>query len=106
MPTWSESSAICWRSIRWTRRSSPTKMAALYGSGRPGQALGLYRDIRSRLIEELGTEPGPLLSDLHLRILRHDPSLAARPAARRPAGGHRPTRFRPRRRSSWAAARS
>jgi DNA-binding SARP family transcriptional activator len=60
------------------------QMAALYGSGRPGQALGLYRDIRSRLIEELGTEPGPLLSDLHQRVLRHDPSLAVPPAARRP----------------------
>jgi tetratricopeptide (TPR) repeat protein len=60
------------------------QMTALYGSGRPGQALGLYRDIRSRLVEELGTEPGPLLADLHQRILRHDPSLAVRPVVRRP----------------------
>ena len=59
------------------------QMAALYGSGRPGEALSLYRDIRSRLIEEQGTEPGPLLSDLHQRILRHDPSLTVRPAGRR-----------------------
>jgi DNA-binding SARP family transcriptional activator/Tfp pilus assembly protein PilF len=60
------------------------QMAALYGSGRPGEALSLYRDIRSRLIEEQGTEPGPLLSELHQRILRHDPSLTVRPAGRRP----------------------
>ena len=64
------------------------QMAALYGSGRPGEALSLYRDIRSRLIEEQGTEPGPLLSDLHQRILRHDPSLTVRPRRppRRPGG--------------------
>jgi tetratricopeptide (TPR) repeat protein len=54
------------------------QMTALYGSGRPGEALSLYRDIRSHLIEELGTEPGPLLSELHQRILRHDPQLAVR----------------------------
>jgi tetratricopeptide (TPR) repeat protein len=59
------------------------QMAALYGGGRPGEALSLYRDIRSRLIEEQGTEPGPLLSDLHQRILRHDPSLTVRPPGRR-----------------------
>lgn len=54
------------------------QMTALYGSGRPGEALSLYRDTRSRLIEEEGTEPGPLLSELHQRILRHDPQLAVR----------------------------
>ena len=61
------------------------QMTALYGSGRPGEALSLYRDIRASLIEELGTEPGPLLSELHQRILRHDPALALRPPSR-PAG--------------------
>jgi DNA-binding SARP family transcriptional activator len=54
-------------------------MTALYGSGRPGEALSLYRDVRNRLIEDQGTEPGPLLSELHQRILRHDPQLAVRP---------------------------
>ena len=57
------------------------QMTALYGSGRPGDALSLYRDTRSRLIEEEGTEPGPLLSELHQRILRHDPLLAVRPTS-------------------------
>jgi DNA-binding SARP family transcriptional activator/tetratricopeptide (TPR) repeat protein len=59
------------------------QMTALYGSGRPGEALSLYRDIRSRLVDEQGTEPGPLLSELHQRILRHDSQLAARPAGPR-----------------------
>ncbi len=54
------------------------QMMALYLSGRPGDALSLYRDTRSRLIDEQGTEPGPLLSELHQRILRHDPGLTVR----------------------------
>ena len=82
------------------------QMTALYGSGRPGEALSLYRDIRTRLIEEQGTEPGPLLSELHQRILRHDPALAVRPPGRPAAGWPRPTRSRRRRPSSWAAARN
>jgi tetratricopeptide (TPR) repeat protein/DNA-binding SARP family transcriptional activator len=52
------------------------QMTALYRSGRAGDALGLYRETRSRLAEELGTEPGPMLSELHQRILRGDPQLA------------------------------
>ena len=59
------------------------QMAALYWSGRPGDALSLYRETRSRLIDEQGTEPGPLLSELHQRILRRDPRLAVRLADRR-----------------------
>src|ERR1035438_8689379 len=58
-------------------------MAALYGSGRQGEALSLYRDTRSRLIDEQGTEPGPALSELHQRILHGDPQLATRLADRR-----------------------
>jgi DNA-binding SARP family transcriptional activator len=61
------------------------QMTALYRSGRPGDALALYRETRSRLVEEQGTEPGPGLSELHQRILRRDPELAARPAPRLPA---------------------
>ena len=59
------------------------QMAALYGSGRQGEALSLYRDTRSRLVEEQGTEPGPALSELHQRILHGDPQLAGRLADRR-----------------------
>ena len=46
------------------------QMEALYWNGRPGDALGLYRETRSRLIDEQGTEPGPMISELHQRILR------------------------------------
>src|SRR5579859_986706 len=54
------------------------QMTALYGCGRPADALSLYRDFRGRLVEEQGTEPGPVLSELHQRILRRDPTLAVR----------------------------
>ncbi|MGI8452317.1 MAG: tetratricopeptide repeat protein [Streptosporangiaceae bacterium] len=71
------------------------QMTALYGGGRPGEALSLYRDIRSRLIEEQGTEPGPLLSELHQRILRHDPGLAVRQASQRPGRSSPPDTLPP-----------
>jgi DNA-binding SARP family transcriptional activator len=61
------------------------QMTALYRSGRPGDALGLYRETRARLVEEQGTEPGSALSELHQRILQRDPDLAGKAAARRPA---------------------
>jgi DNA-binding SARP family transcriptional activator/Tfp pilus assembly protein PilF len=54
------------------------QMSALYGTGRAGEALSLYREARSELIEEHGTEPGPVLAGLHQRILNQDPDLSAR----------------------------
>jgi DNA-binding SARP family transcriptional activator/tetratricopeptide (TPR) repeat protein len=62
------------------------QMTALYRSGRPTDALSLYRETRSRLVDEQGTEPGPMLSELHQRILGRDPDLAAGPSGQRPAG--------------------
>jgi DNA-binding SARP family transcriptional activator len=60
------------------------QMTALYGSGRPADALSLYRETRSRLVDEQGTEPGPMLADLHQRMLGSDPELAVRPPGQRP----------------------
>ncbi len=71
------------------------QMAALYWNGRPGDALSLYRETRSRLIEEQGTEPGPMLSELHQRILRRDPQLAVRLAGERPGRAARPDTLPP-----------
>jgi tetratricopeptide (TPR) repeat protein/DNA-binding SARP family transcriptional activator len=62
------------------------QMTALYRSGRPTDALSLYRETRGRLVDEQGTEPGPMLSGLHQRILGRDPALAAGPSGQRPAG--------------------
>jgi DNA-binding SARP family transcriptional activator len=51
-------------------------MLALCQDGRYSEALAAYQSARQVLVSELGTEPGPDLRDLHLRILALDPSLA------------------------------
>jgi DNA-binding SARP family transcriptional activator len=61
------------------------QMMALCRSGRPADALTLYRETRDRLVEEQGAEPGTGLSGLQQRILGGDPELAVRPAGRRAA---------------------
>ncbi|WP_030668802.1 BTAD domain-containing putative transcriptional regulator [Streptomyces sp. NRRL B-1347] len=55
-------------------------MRALYRAGRPSEALAAYHDLRTRLADELGTDPGPELAALHEAILRQDPDLTAPPA--------------------------
>ena len=50
-------------------------MLALYRSGRQADALGSFQEARATLVDELGIEPGPVLRQLELAILRQDPSL-------------------------------
>jgi DNA-binding SARP family transcriptional activator/Flp pilus assembly protein TadD len=50
-------------------------MVARYRSGRQAEALEAYQQLRRRLVDELGIEPGPELSRLHRAVLRHDPEL-------------------------------
>jgi YVTN family beta-propeller protein len=60
------------------------RMLALYRSGREPEALALYRETRTALVDELGMEPSPALRELHEAILRQDPALKApAPASRR-----------------------
>ncbi|HEX3650627.1 MAG TPA: BTAD domain-containing putative transcriptional regulator [Pseudonocardiaceae bacterium] len=51
-------------------------MLALFRSGRQADALDVYRGLRGRLADELGTGPGHALHELHQRILTDDPSLS------------------------------
>ena len=51
-------------------------MLALYGAAERAEALSAYQDARRVMIEELGTEPGTVLREVHQRILQADPSLS------------------------------
>src|SRR5262249_55720241 len=57
-------------------------MLALYRSGRQADALDAYREARRVLVDELGIDPGPRLSELEVAILRHDPALDVHGATR------------------------
>jgi DNA-binding SARP family transcriptional activator/tetratricopeptide (TPR) repeat protein len=60
-------------------------MVALYRCGRQAEALEHYHEMRRRLSAELGTDPGPRLSELHHQLLTNDPVLAPPATAQRDA---------------------
>lgn len=64
-------------SYPYRERLRELHMLALYRSGRQAEALGAYEETRSILLEELGVAPSLRLADLNLRILQHDPEIAA-----------------------------
>ncbi|MFG3025178.1 BTAD domain-containing putative transcriptional regulator [Streptomyces sp. NPDC048254] len=45
-------------------------MLALHRTGRQAEALAVHRDLRNRLIEELGVEPGAPVREAHVEVLR------------------------------------
>ena len=68
----------------WARR-----LLALYRSGRQRDALAEYERARLLLAEELGLNPGPLLRDMHQRVLHQDPALdRTAPTRRSPTTAH------------------
>jgi DNA-binding SARP family transcriptional activator len=50
-------------------------VSALYLSGKPAEALSTYAEIRARLANEVGLDPGPSLRALEIQILTGDPEL-------------------------------
>ena len=57
-------------------------ITALYREGRQADALAAYQRVRTRLVDELGLEPGPRLKEIEHQILTQDTSLGV---AREPA---------------------
>jgi predicted ATPase/DNA-binding SARP family transcriptional activator len=62
-------------------RLRAAQMLALYRAGRQSEALATYGDLRDHLVMELGLDPSPELTALHLAILKQDPALAQPPAS-------------------------
>ncbi|WP_282798322.1 BTAD domain-containing putative transcriptional regulator, partial [Streptomyces sp. CC224B] len=71
-------------------RLRAAQVRALYRSGRQTEALEAYEDLRRRLADDLGLEPGADLVALHGAILRQDPALDAPPERRSERVGAEP----------------
>jgi DNA-binding SARP family transcriptional activator len=65
-------------------------MTALYRDGRQAEALAAYQQARQVLVEEVGTEPGTRLRELHHQVLAADPALELLETERLGAGGPEP----------------
>ncbi|WP_345942514.1 BTAD domain-containing putative transcriptional regulator, partial [Streptomyces sp. SID486] len=61
-------------------------MLALHRTGRQAEALAVHRDLRTRLVEELGIEPGAAVREAHVEILRSSDEAQPR---REPVGDRR-----------------
>jgi DNA-binding SARP family transcriptional activator/Tfp pilus assembly protein PilF len=70
-------------------------MLALYRDGRQAEALAAYQQARRVLVDELGTEPGEELRELHQQILNAGPVLTGPGSGPLPPGEARSAGARP-----------
>ncbi|MFL1381631.1 BTAD domain-containing putative transcriptional regulator [Nocardiopsis protaetiae] len=69
----------------YRERLHAAHLRALYAAGRQGEALTRYEELRTRLADDLGVDPGPELTALHRAVLLQDPGLTREPAGNLPA---------------------
>ncbi|MFI7007542.1 AfsR/SARP family transcriptional regulator [Streptomyces sp. NPDC050145] len=72
---------------RYDESLAALRIRALYGCGRQAQALNAFTDLRVRLRDELGADPGQELRRVHEAVLRHDDAFLLHPATPTPAVG-------------------
>lgn len=63
-------------------------MLVLHRTGRQAEALAVHRDLRARLVEELGIEPGPAVREAHQEILREPGRVSPPSSGGRAPGSH------------------
>ncbi|MFJ7629775.1 BTAD domain-containing putative transcriptional regulator [Streptomyces sp. NPDC097595] len=66
------------------------RMRALYAADRQGDALRAFADMRVRLADELGVDPGPQLQRVHQAVLRREETFLLGTAPIRPGRVRRP----------------
>jgi len=68
-------------------------MLALAGAGEQAEALAVYQDLRARLSDELGVDPGPEITSAHVRVLRGQLPGAGLAAGAEPRVSERPAQL-------------
>ncbi|MEU0815213.1 AfsR/SARP family transcriptional regulator [Streptomyces mirabilis] len=71
-------------SDRYDEALTAVRVRALYGCGRQAEALKAYEDLRVRLRDELGADPGEELRRVHEAVLHQDDAFLLRPPAPSP----------------------